>query len=149
MKKKSAKLITLVFLSNIAFITLSAQENIEIDSRLKNGYQIEYLQNLQSNSPSTLLLLTYNLDNSWFIADEKISAKIESMEYLYYKNPETQEKTENKVQSIDLNNINIATFYYEREHNANKFYKIGNTGVVIGFYSATENANRFNNHKNQ
>jgi len=100
MKKTIIKIIALVFLSNIVYFTLSAQENIKIDSRLKNGYQIEYLQNLQSNSPSTLLLLTYNLDNSWFIADEKISAKIESMEYLYYKNPETQEKTENKFLPI-------------------------------------------------
>ena len=149
MKKITKKNVFLFFLSISFTLAVSAQEKTEIDSRLENEYQIEYLQNLQENSPSTLRLLNYNLDYSWFIAGEEISSKIPSMEYLYYKDPLTQEKSENKVESIDINNINIAEYFYERGHDVHKFYKIGNTGIVIGFYSALENAKKYNNHKNQ
>ncbi len=146
---KIRKFIVLLLICQLLVISLFSQEKAIIDNRLERGYQIEYLENLAKKSPSTLRLLTYNLDHSWFIAGDEINSKETSMEYLYYKDPLTQEKTDTKVNNIDINNLNIAEFYYEREYDTHKFYRIGNTGIIIGFYSALENAKRFNNHKNQ
>ncbi len=68
---------------------------------------------------------------------------------MYYKAPATGEKTDVQVKNVDLDNINIATFYFEREYDSYKFYKIGDTGIIIGFYPAIENAKKYNNFKNQ
>ncbi|MDD4217051.1 MAG: hypothetical protein PHZ24_06930 [Bacteroidales bacterium] len=151
MKNKS--LIMVILFIMLSFITINLLGQNEkakvIDNRLKQGYDLDYLENLETNSPSTLSILTYDLDHSWFIAGEEIQPKAPSMDYLYYKNPNTGEKTDVRVESIDVNNINIAKFYYEREHDSYKFYKIGDSGIIIGFYPALENAKRYNNYKKQ
>ncbi|MDD2635599.1 MAG: hypothetical protein PHW82_08900 [Bacteroidales bacterium] len=149
MKNKSLTMIVLFIALNFITISILGQNEKEIDNRLKEGYELSYLNNLKTNSPSTLSILTYDLDYSWFIAGEEISSKAPNMEYLYYKDPSTGEKTDVRVESVDIENINISSFYYERGHDTYKFYKIGNSGVIIGFYSALENAKRYNNYKNQ
>jgi len=149
MKTKSLILIVPILVLSFITTNIIGQNKTGIDNRLKEGYDLNYLENLETNSPSTLRILTYDLDHSWFIAGEEISPKAPSMDYLYYKDLTTGERTDVQVENIDLDNINIALFYYEREHQAHKFYKIGNTGIIIGFYSALENAKRYNNLKNK
>ncbi len=149
MKQKSVIMIVSFIMLSFITINMLGQNEKVIDNRLKQGYDVSYLESLKTKSPSTLSILTYDLDHSWFIAGEEISSKAPSMEHLYYKDPNTGEKTDVRVENIDVNNINIARFYYEREHDSYKFYKIGNSGIIIGFYSAIENAKRYNNYKNQ
>lgn len=143
---KSLMLLTLIF----AVISFSqAQSVLKPDARLNKTYDSEYLENLRQNSPSTLEILNFELDNSWFIAGPELLPKIETMDYLYYRDPVTGDKTDTKFLETNPNKINIAECYFERQHNTYIYYKIGDSGEIIGFYSAMETAKRFNISKNQ
>lgn len=142
---KSLMLLTLVF---AVLSLLQAQSLLQPDPRLKKGYESEYLELLRQNYPSTLEILNFELDNAWFIAGPEIAPKAETMEYLYYRDPITGDKTDERVEETNVENINICEYYYDKKYDSHVFYKIGDTGVIIGFYSVLEMAKKFNSSKN-
>lgn len=143
--KNLKRVIVLIALTATSYGLLS--QAIEIDERLKACYSDEYLINLQEKSPSTLDILNFNLDNSWFIAGDDITSKKDSFDYLYYIDPETMEKSENRVENIDINNVNISKYFIEREYDRYVFYKIGDSDLIIGFYSLKKVAELYNKSK--
>ncbi|MDD3861215.1 MAG: hypothetical protein PHW83_13565 [Bacteroidales bacterium] len=143
---KSLMLITLI----CAVMSLSqAQSVLQADPRLEKAYDSEYLEHLRQNSPSTLEILNFELDNSWFIAGPEIAAKADGMEYLFYRDPVTGNKTDVRVEITNVEDINIAEYYFDRKYDNYVFYKIGDSGMIIGFYSSLETAKKYNISKNQ
>ncbi|MDD3741079.1 MAG: hypothetical protein PHH30_07540, partial [Bacteroidales bacterium] len=142
---------SLMLLTLICAVTtlLQAQTLLQADPRLEKAYDSEYLEHLRQNSPSTLEILNFELDNSWFIAGPEIAAKADGMEYLYYRDPVSGEKTDVRVEDTNIEEINIAEYFFDRKYDSYVFYKIGDSGMIIGFYSSLETAKRFNISKNQ
>ena len=134
------KLIILMFLviSGIGY-----SQTVQIDPRLEKAYSLEHLQRMQKDTPLILELLNYELDYSWYIAEPEMLQKIDDLEYLYYKDPETGEKA-GMVQSLEKGNVNIAEFYYERPYDHRSYYRVGKTNTIIGFYSNKEISEMFN-----
>lgn len=125
-----------------------AQSEIQPDLRLIKAHDKEYMENLRQNSPSTLEYLNFKLDNSWFIAGPEILSKTDAMEYLYYKDTISGEKADIRVEVSDVEDINIAEYFYDRKYDTHVFYKIGDSGMIIGFYSVKETARKYNISKN-
>lgn len=147
---KRAVLISLMFIILVfAFVSYAdAQSSLQPDPRLKKAYDSEYLENLKQNSPTTLEYLNFELDNSWFIAGPEILPKADAMEYLYYRDVESGTKSDVLVEVTNVEDINIAEYYYDRKYDSYVFYKIGDSGVIIGFYSVVEMAKKYNSSKN-
>lgn len=137
-------LIALIALANSA--TSQNNNTAGFDKRLEKSFDKEYLNNLKNNSPVTLELLNFGLDHAWYIADEMFE-KINDIDYLYFKDITTGEKSTNKVLKIDFNNMNITEYFYEQNLNARTFYKVSDTNIIIGFYSLNEIADMFNKEK--
>ncbi|MDR2008980.1 MAG: hypothetical protein LBQ22_00675 [Bacteroidales bacterium] len=145
MKKTLLKSLFFAFLSLMALSAVS--QKVQVDNRLKACFDADYLVNLQ-NGPSsiTLEILNFSLDHAWYKADE-LKEKIDGFEYLYYKDISTGERSDKRVEKIDWNNINIYEYYFDQGGNNRTFYKIGDTGTIIGFYSLVEVADMFNKEK--
>lgn len=144
MKRTVLKSIMLLTLICTVISYSQSQSLLQPDSRLKKAYDSEYLENLKQNSPSTLEILNFELDNSWFIAGPEITSKADAMEYLYYRDPITGEKTDVRVEVSNVEELNIAEYFFDRKYDSYVFYKIGDSGMIIGFYSSLETAKRFN-----
>lgn len=144
MKKTVLKISTMLIFISIFPVPAVFAQNVQIDKRLEKGYKLEYLQRMQENSPITLDLLNFELDYGWFVADESITPKSDDFGYLYYRDKETGEKTSTLVKEIDINNLNIAEFYYEKSANASTYYKIAKSDIIIGFLSLRELAKKYN-----
>lgn len=138
MKRKYAIVLIILMISGVSFA-----QKVQIDPRLEKAYSLERLQTMQKETPLNLELLNYELDHSWYIAGEEMQQKIDDIEYLYYRDPETGEKA-GRVEKIELGNVNIAEFYYHRGYDYRTFYKVGNTNVIIGFYSNKEYSDMYN-----
>ena len=138
MDKKIVILLIAMMLSGISYA-----QTVQIDPRLEKAYSQEQLQRMQKETPIIIELLNYELDYSWYIAEPEMSQKIDDIEYLYYKDPETGEKA-GMVQSLEKGKVNIAEFYYSRPYDSRSFYRVGNTGTIIGFYSNKEISEMFN-----
>ncbi|HOZ31058.1 MAG TPA: hypothetical protein PLL66_09090 [Bacteroidales bacterium] len=149
MKRAVLKSIMLLFSICALLSYTKAQSELKPDLRLNKAYDQEYLENLRQNSPSTLEYLNFELDNSWFIAGPEILPKADAMEYLYYRDPVSGEKSDIRVEVSDVEDINIAEYYYDRKYESHVFYKIGDSGMIIGFYSVKETAQKYNISKNQ
>jgi hypothetical protein len=137
----------------LAFILTSnivlSQSNIEPDQRLKAIYSEQDLIQLKTNSPEIVDLLNFQLDNAWFIAGEEVLSKVQDSPYLYYIDKETGQKSDIRVEEINPDNINIAEFFVERDYNRHVFYKVGDSGVVLGFYSIKKFTDMYNNYKSR
>lgn len=137
--------ISIILTSNIVM----SQSSIEPDKRLKAIYSETDLIRMQTHNPETIDLLNFQLDNSWFIAGEEILPKVQDAPYLYYLDKETGQASDIRVEQIDPNNLNVAEFYIEKDFNRHVFYKVGNSGTIIGFYSTKEFAKIYNNYKSR
>lgn len=137
----------------LAFVLTSnivvSQSNIEPDQRLKAIYSEQDLIQLKNNSPEIVDLLNFQLNNAWFIAGEEVLPKVQDSPFLYYIDKESGQASDIRVEEIDPENLNIAEFYVERDYNKHVFYKVGNSGVVLGFYSIKEFTNMYNNYKSR
>lgn len=122
---------------------ISYAQTVQIDPRLEKAYSLERLQKMQKESPLILELLNYELDYSWYIAEPEMAQKIDDLEYLYYKDPETGEKA-GMVESLEPGKVNIAEFYYKRPYDHRKYYRVGKTSTIIGFYSNKEFSEMYN-----
>lgn len=138
MNKKFVIVLIALILSGISYA-----QTVQIDPRLEKAYSAEHLQRMQKETPLVLELLNYELDYSWYIAEPEMQQKVENMEYLYYKDPETGERA-GMVQSLEPGKVNIAEFYYERPYDQRKYYRVGKTSTIIGFYSNKEISEMFN-----
>ncbi len=138
MNKKFAIMLIILMISGIGYA-----QTVQIDPRLEKAYSLEHLQRMQKETPLILELLNYELDYSWYIAEPEMQQKIDDLEYLYYKDPETGEKA-GMVEKIELGKVNIAEFYYERPYDSRAFYRVGKTNTIIGFYSNKEISEMYN-----
>ena len=138
MNKKFVILLIALILSGISYA-----QTVQIDPRLEKAYSLEHLQRMQKETPLILELLNYELDYSWYIAEPEMQQKIDDLEYLYYKDPETGEKA-GMVQSLEKGKVNIAEFYYDRPYDHRSYYRVGNTNTIIGFYSNKEISEMYN-----
>ncbi len=138
MNKKFAIMLIILMISGIGYA-----QTVQIDPRLEKAFTAEHLQRMQKETPLSLELLNYELDHSWYIAEPKMQQKIDNMEYLYYKDPETGERA-GMVESLEIGKVNIAEFYYERSYNSRVFYRVGKTNTIIGFYSNKEFSEMYN-----
>jgi hypothetical protein len=120
-------------------------QTIHADSRLLEKYDQEYLTELLTNAPRTLDYLNFSADNAWFIA-EGLDEKYESLPKLMYINKQTGYEGE-AVESIDFNNLNIYSFYFEQGYQHRMYYRVGETGYIIGFYSIEELSALYNQQK--
>ncbi|HOY40086.1 MAG TPA: hypothetical protein PLK75_12380 [Bacteroidales bacterium] len=146
MKKiKLAGIFLILLISGVAV----AQSSIEPDPRLKAIYSEDNLQQMKINTPVQLDVLNFNLDHSWFIVEDAIFDKVKDSPYLYYVDPETGFQSENKVTSIDFSSVNIALYWVDQQYDRRVFYRVGDTGIVLGFYSSKEMVTMYNQSKNQ
>ena len=120
-------------------------QSISADSRLFEKYDQEYLNELSINAPRTLDYLNFSADNAWFIA-EGLGEKYESLPELMYINKQTGYEGE-KVEDIDFDNLNIFSFYFEQGYQHRMYYRVGETGYIIGFYSIEELSALYNQQK--
>lgn len=127
--------------------TLYAQSSVEPDERLYVAYSESDLIQLKQNSPATIDLLNFKLDNSWFIVEEELMTKVGNSPYLYYLDTETGQASTQMVEEINLDNLNIAEYYIEADYNRRVFYRIGNSGLVLGIYSSKEFVKLYNQSK--
>jgi hypothetical protein len=123
------------------------QNIIEPDERLSAAYSEQDLIQMKTHNPETIELLNFKLDNSWFIAGEDIMQKVQDSPYLYYLNLETGQASTQMVEEINPENLNIAEYFIETNYNRRVFYRIGNSGIVIGFYSIKEFVEMYNENK--
>jgi len=137
------KLMAFAFAMSFSLVMI-AQQSIEPDQRLRTVYSDEMLESMKSTASATIEFLNFSLDHSWFLADESIIEKVSNSPYLYYVDHETGLQSDNKVVDADFTNFNIFDYYFEREHTRRTFYRIGDTGYIIGFYSGTELVEMFN-----
>jgi hypothetical protein len=121
-------------------------QSVTFDERLLVRYDNEYLQNLSQNSPETLELLNYSLDHAWYV-EKGLEEKYSTIQELYFMDTEIGEKSKLTVKSVNFEDINIYNYYFEQGLNNRTFYKIGNSGIVIGFYSLSEMAEMYNEEK--
>ncbi|MCF0207205.1 MAG: hypothetical protein HUK15_07245 [Bacteroidales bacterium] len=138
MKKKFAMVLIILMMAGFSY-----SQTVQIDSRLEKAYNLEQLQRMQKDTPLILELLNYELDYSWYIESPEMLQKINDLEYLYYRDPETGEKA-GKVESLEIGKVNIAEFYYDRPYDHRVFYRVGKTDTIIGFYSNMEMSEMFN-----
>lgn len=128
-------IVTLLLLS--VSIISSAQnkhsDNVEIDERLKEVYEIKYLTSLQIQNPVLLQRWSYYLDNSFYIVDfpkEKGNPNYPIIEV------------------ADLSNINILLLEQKneltRDFNKTVKYKIKGTNKILVYYSGKEFNQKFN-----
>jgi hypothetical protein len=121
-------------------------QSVTPDERLLVRYDNEYLQNLSQNSPETLELLNYSLDHAWYV-EKGLEEKYSTIQELYFMDTEIGEKSKLSVKSVNFENINIFNYYFEQGLNNRTYYKIENSGIVIGFYSLSEMAEMYNKEK--
>ena len=128
--------IVTLFLLSVSIIS-SAQnkhsDNVEIDERLKEVYEIKYLTSLQIQNPVLLQRWSYYLDNSFYIVDfpkEKGNPNYPIIEV------------------ADLSNINILLLEQKneltRDFNKTVKYKIKGTNKILVYYSGKEFNQKFN-----
>lgn len=121
---------------------LFCQNENHIDSRLKQVFSEEYLNNLSANYPDELEYLNWCLDNSYDIT-EVDNDKYISLPYLKYFNPISKTVGEN-VEYIDLENFNVFLYSFERSLEYGDTYRIGNTNKIIHFHSYKHLTKTFN-----
>lgn len=128
--------IVTLFLLSVSIIS-SAQnkhsDNVEIDERLKEVYEIKYLTSLQIQNPVLLQRWSYYLDNSFYIVDfpkEKGNPNYPIIEV------------------ADLSKINILLLEQKneltRDFNKTVKYKIKGTNKILVYYSGKEFNQKFN-----
>ena len=130
-------LLTILFFS-ISFLSI-AQKNsvdqVEIDKRLFDVYEKEYLINLQTKNPNLLLRWAFYLDNAYYITDFPKDKG----------NPNFDE-----VIIADLENLNILLLEKEqrltREFKKRVKYKIKGSDKVLVYYSGEEFNQKLNEH---
>ena len=138
------KLFSLSLLLLVALAGFSQQT--EPDSRLLSRYDAGYLQQLKENSPRTLEILNYSLDNAWYVFTAD-SDKAEGLPELYFIDESTGKFGNLRVEKINPQNMNIYDFYFEQGYENRTFYRIGDSDMVLGFYSLKEMAEKFNKSK--
>jgi len=143
-KLKLASILIILLISS----AVMAQNTVEPDARLKAVYSEENLQSMKTNSSSQLDVLNFNLDHSWFLVDEAIYDKVKDSPYLYFVDTETGLQSNTKVTSIDFTKVNIALYWVDVQYDKRVFYRVGDTGYVLGFYSTKELVNMYNESKN-
>lgn len=141
--------LVLLCLAMLVSTVLTAQKSVVPDQRLKQIYSDEELARMNANSNTTIEYLNFCLQRSWFLADESVMEKVQNSPYLYYVNQETGLKSDIMVTSVNFENFNVLLYYSEPAYDKRVFYRIGDTGYVIGFYSVKELAEMYNNEKNQ
>ncbi len=131
------------FFSILAFLLfISAIYAQTADTRLRVIYSEEYLTETAQNNPNELKYLNWYLDNSYSIV-EIGAEKCASMPFLRSFDPATKSIGEN-VENLDVENLNILLYSFERQYNKQTCYRIGDTGYAIIFESYKKLAENFN-----
>ena len=117
----------LLTLSILSFAQKKSSETIEIDERLTEVYDKEYLANLQIQNPVLLQRWSFYLDNAFYLVDfpkEK-------------GNPDYP-----TIEVADLNNMNIflleKTQKMTRDFDKPTKYKIKGTNKILVYYSGKD-----------
>ncbi len=131
----------------ISFASIAvAQEKSAPDLRLKEVYSE---QNLSQMHQASIDYLNFYLDNGWFVVENDVMPKVLHSPYLYYVDEETGMKSDRMVTSIELDNMNIMKFHIETEFDKKTFYRVADTGIILGFHSSKDLANMYNKSKNK
>lgn len=130
-------LFTLFFL--LFSLILTAQNNsntkIEIDQRLYDVFEEDYLTNLKVNNPTLIQRWNFYLDHAWYITDAPKEKQLEMT---------------GSVQIADVDNVNILKL--EREQAIRKdlkkrnIYKIEGTNKVLVYYPGQHFMKQLNQH---
>ena len=123
------RILTLILLtlSILSFAQKKSSENINIDERLTEVYDTEYLTNLQTQNPFLLQRWSFYLDNAFYIVDFPTEKG----------NPDYP-----TIEVEDLDKINILLL--EKKQNMTRDfdklskYKIKGTNKVLVYYSGKE-----------
>ncbi|MDR2010738.1 MAG: hypothetical protein LBQ22_09680 [Bacteroidales bacterium] len=125
------------------FSILTFAQSIEIDSRLKQFYGEDYLQELSRTKPENINYLNWYLDNSYSVNENIDAIKYESLPYLKHLDPSTKEEGA-VVEDIDPNNFNILFYSIERYYDRPAIYRIGSSGKIIFFDSVKDLTAKYN-----
>ena len=124
----------LLFFATFAFSQTNTGP-ISIDDRLTEVFDLEYLNTLQDQSPTTIIRWNFYLDNSWYITELPEKKEVSDL-------PE--------VIISDLGKLNILLLEKEqgltRDWTKRIKYKIKNTNKVLVYYSGKEFNRTLNQH---
>ena len=121
-------------------------QTVQPDERLLERYNQEYLTNLSQNSPITLELLNFSLDNVWYITDDNAFVD-KTLPYLYFVDVNTGKESQQRVNDINDASFNIVNYYYEQDYARPTAYRIGNTGKVLVIRSVKDITLMYNQQK--
>ena len=117
----------LLTLSILSFSQNNSAETVEIDDRLTEVYDNEYLTNLQSQNSFLLQRWSFYLDNAYYIVDFPAEKG----------NPDYQ-----TIEVADLDNMNILLLEKSqkmtRAYDKPTKYKIKGTNKILVYYSGKE-----------
>ncbi len=119
---------SMLFLFVVTFGLAQTTVKVEVDERLYEAYDKNYLDNLQTANPFLLKRWNFYLDHAWYIT-----------EYPSEKGSPAYPE----VQLTDLKTINILQLEKEQRHLHRDFYKrmkykIAGTNKVLVYYSGKE-----------
>lgn len=138
-------LVACLFLFNTCFVL--SQDIVEPDSRLLTKYSKSKIEDMKTKSPEIIIFKNWELDNSYEII-EMDQLKVANIQTLKYFDSSTKTIGED-VQNIDLSNLNIHNYYFEREYKRPKHYRVSETGLVVVFLSQRKVAEKFNLFQNE
>jgi hypothetical protein len=117
----------LLTLSILSFAQNNSSETVEIDERLTEVYDAEYLTNLQTQNPFLLQRWSFYLDNAYYIVD-------------FPKGKGTPDYP--TIEVADLDNMNILLLEKSqkmtRDFDKLTKYKIKGTNKILVYYSGKE-----------
>ncbi len=117
----------LLTLSILSFAQKKSSETVEIDERLTEVYDIEYLTKLKTENPFLLQRWSFYLDNAYYIMDFPMEKG----------NPDYP-----TIEVADLSNINILLLEKSqkmtRDFDKLTKYKIKGTNKILVYYSGKE-----------
>lgn len=122
----------------LCFNLFAQQKAVKPDPRLSECFTQEYIQQLK-NQPKLLAYYNYFLDHSYFIANADPAKPVESTDIREVLTQDNGLGNGGKAFDLDAEKINFKTFNplkYAFVTNSERtvFYRLGNSGKLIGFY---------------
>jgi len=128
-------LLILLLSSGIFAQTATSPAAVEIDQRLYDVYDTDYLEKLKTVNPFVLQRWNYYLDHSFFIAD---------------LDPDKQITPTGTIEISDIDNINVLLLEkeqkLEKQRSLPTYYKIAGTNKYLVFHPVDKFVKKLNEH---
>jgi hypothetical protein len=126
------------------FMFISSFSQQEINSKLYYKFDAEHLNRLQENDPQSIAYLNFSAEYSYKIIETFPSEKINYLPILFKldKSKKTADSSTNFI--VDKNNFNLFEYYFERDQNKRKYFRIGNSDLVLELFSEKETIEAYN-----